>query len=155
MRASITAGGARPAAAFNMEDFTMQVAADMLRTHPHPGLAIDALSECITACGDCAQACAACADACLGEETVQHLTRCIRLNLDCADVCHALENMLSRQTHRAQHLLAAQIDTCRMACELCAEECERHQDEHEHCRVCAQACRNCQQSCDRLLSDFR
>jgi hypothetical protein len=38
-----------------------------------------------------------CADACLGEEKVEMLRRCIRLNLDCADVCNATGRMLSRQ----------------------------------------------------------
>ena len=42
-------------------------------------------SECV----DCAATCTSCADADLGEGDVQELVRCIRLCLDCADVCDA------------------------------------------------------------------
>ncbi len=60
----------------------------MLQTNPSSAV-VDAsrLVECIEACYDCAQCCTACADACLGEDDPKSLTRCIRLNLDCADVC--------------------------------------------------------------------
>jgi hypothetical protein len=54
--------------------------------------------ECIEACYDCAQSCTACADACLGEEDPKLLARCIRLNLDCANICDATGKILSRQT---------------------------------------------------------
>ena len=66
---------------------------EMLRTHPS-GTAVDAnaLTELIDSCFECAQACTACADACIGEGDIQMLARCIRLDLDCADVC---DNVLS------------------------------------------------------------
>ena len=41
-----------------------------------------------------AQVCTACADACLGEDDVGELTRCIRLDLDCADLCAALHDTI-------------------------------------------------------------
>jgi hypothetical protein len=39
------------------------------------------------ACFDCAQICVTCADACLAGESVDDLRQCIRMNLDCADLC--------------------------------------------------------------------
>lgn len=129
----------------------MQVAASMMKTHPHPVSTSDAWAECINACFDCTQACIACADACLGEEHLQNLTRCIRLDYDCADICQATGKMLTRQTEPEPRLLSAQLEVCRMVCEICGRECEKHQDQHEHCRVCAQACRECQQHCDTLI----
>ena len=56
------------------------------------------IADCITACVECAQACTACADACLSEEMVSDLRKCIRTNLDCADICEATGRVLSRHT---------------------------------------------------------
>lgn len=130
-------------------------ATEMLRTHPQvQAVAMDqqALVACIEACFSCAQTCTACADACLGEPMVDELVRCIRLNLDCADVCAATGRLLSRQTMPEWQLLRAQLQACALACRLCGEECERHAPMHEHCRVCAEMCRQCETACERLLA---
>jgi hypothetical protein len=125
----------------------------MLKTHPGaPVLDRAALLACIEACLDCAQACTACADACLGEQDVNHLVRCIRLNQDCANVCEVTGKLLSRQTAYQPALARAILESCVLACRECAAECEQHAAKMEHCRVCAEACRRCEQACARLLS---
>jgi hypothetical protein len=127
-------------------------AGPMLRTHPgQPGIEEAGLLACIQACFDCAQACTACADACLGEKDPRALARCIRLNLDCANVCEAAGKILSRQTAFDPAMAHAILQACEVACRLCAEECERHAQMHEHCRVCADACRRCEEACQRVL----
>lgn len=136
----------------------MTAVAEMLRTHPTRS-AVDenALAECISACFDCAQACSVCADACLGEqEHVSMLTRCIHLNLDCADVCDATGRFLSRLTHLETEIARPLVDACAQAARLCAEECERHAEgmNMEHCRVCAESCRRCESACQNLLGAF-
>jgi hypothetical protein len=77
----------------------MASAKQMLDTYPR-SFNVDAqvLAACIEACFDCGQTCRACADACLSEENVADLAKCIRLDLDCADVCVATGKVLSRQT---------------------------------------------------------
>ena len=128
---------------------------EMIRTHPHPTTVVqDALAACIGSCAECAASCTSCADACLGEDTVAELVRCIRLNLDCADVCEATGRVLARQTAFDPELARRILEACALACRTCAEECERHADHHEHCRVCAGACRRCEQACDDLLSSI-
>jgi hypothetical protein len=124
----------------------------MLETHPR-GTQIDRalLAECIQACYDCAQSCTACADACLGEPKVQDLVRCIRLDLDCFDVCVTTGNLLSRQTETDWGHVRLQLEACAAACRACGEECERHAPHHEHCRVCAESCRRCEEACRRLV----
>lgn len=125
----------------------------MISTHPHVrGNTNDALVRCIEDCFDCAQACTACADACLGEAMVKELTQCIRLNLDCADACIATGNIASRRTGSNEEVIRQMLSTCETACRLCGEECERHGQTHEHCRVCAEACRRCQQACAEATS---
>lgn len=66
------------------------------------------LAACIDACFECAQTCMACADACLSEDMVAELTKCICIDLDCADQCLATGKVLSRharlrrQTHASR-----------------------------------------------------
>ncbi|WP_034384859.1 four-helix bundle copper-binding protein [Deinococcus sp. YIM 77859] len=129
---------------------------EMLQTHPNPASVFDlnALAECIEACFACAQTCASCADACLGErEHLMHLVHCIRLNLDCADVCGTTGRVLSRLTQPDQNVLRAQLQACVAACRACGDECERHARDMnmEHCAVCAESCRRCEQACQNLL----
>jgi hypothetical protein len=125
----------------------------MLRTHPGPSsLDREALLECIQACLDCAQSCISCADACLGEKDPSHMVRCIRLNQDCANICEATGKILSRQTAFEPAMAQAILQACVAACRLCGDECERHAQTMEHCRVCAEACRRCEQACQRLLA---
>lgn len=100
----------------------------------------------------CSEACTACADACLSEPTVAELAKCIRTNLDCADICATTARVLSRHTgydaNISRTLLAASV----LACRSCAEECELHAGMHEHCRICAQECRECETACHDLLA---
>ena len=130
----------------------MPYAKPMLDTHPWPGhVDRDVLAGCIEACVECAQACVSCADACLSEDQVADLRKCIRLDLDCGDVCEATGRVLTRQTEYDAGVSRAQLTACREACATCAEECEGHAEHHEHCRLCGEACRRCEQACARLL----
>ncbi len=118
-----------------------------------PEVAVATLADCVAACFDCAQACTTCADACLGErepQSLESLVRCIRLNLHCSDVCMTTGRLLSRQ--ELPELARALVETCALACRLCAEECEGHAQHMEHCRICAEACRRCEQACRQLLA---
>jgi hypothetical protein len=125
----------------------------MLRTHPTPATVdLSLLEACITACGECAQTCTSCADACLAEQQVAELRRCIRLNLDCADVCDATGRILLRQTEPDWAVVRSQLEACVQACRVCGQECERHADHHEHCRVCSESCRRCAEACEALLA---
>ena len=120
----------------------------MISTHPDVhGNYSQPLIKCIDDCFSCAQTCTSCADACLAESMVEQLRQCIRLNLDCADVCNAAGALASRRTGSNEDVLRSMIEVCQLACAKCAEECERHADHHDHCRICAQQCRECEESC--------
>jgi hypothetical protein len=125
----------------------------MIEAHPaKPVVEADVLGPCIDACHDCAQSCTACADACLAEQELPTLVRCVRLNLDCADVCGTTGNVLSRQTAFEPTLARAVVQACIDACRTCGEECERHAEHMEQCRVCAESCRSCEQACTEILT---
>ena len=120
----------------------------MISTHPDVrGNTNDVLVRAIEACFDCAQSCASCADACLAEQDVDRLRQCIRLDLDCADICIATGMAGSRRTGSNEAILRALIETCAEACRVCGEECARHAQMHEHCAICAEACRSCESLC--------
>jgi hypothetical protein len=48
----------------------------------------------------------------------------------------------------------AQLHACVVACQACADECEQHGSQMDHCRICAEACRHCQERCNFLLGDI-
>jgi ferredoxin len=65
------------------------------------------LAATIDALSDCAQACAADADADLAERDLAEMVKCIRLCLDCVDVCTATAGVISRQTDYDAPVIAA------------------------------------------------
>jgi len=124
-------------------------AQEMISTHPHVrGQTNDALIRCIEECYSCAQTCTSCADACLAEDGVTSLTQCIRLNLDCADICDITGRIATRRTGSDQEMLRRMLEACAAACRLCAGECEKH-TKMQHCRICAEACRRCMTACEQ------
>lgn len=124
----------------------------MIATHPDvQGNVNRALIAAIDAAYDCAQTCTSCADACLAEPMVTDLRQCIRLNMDCADVCAATAGISSRRTGSNEEVIRRMLDTCITACRLCGDECTRHASQHEHCRVCAESCRACERACQEAL----
>jgi hypothetical protein len=128
---------------------------EIIRSHPQPTrVDLDAVADCVNNCFRCAVVCAVCADACLAEADLQTLIRCVRVNLDCADVCDTTGRLLARQTASDATLVRDALVLCAVACRTCAEECERHAEHHEHCMTCAQECRRCEQACEDLLSSI-
>jgi hypothetical protein len=133
----------------------MSYARQMLDTYPRT-LNADAgmLAAAIDALSDCAQACNADNAADLGEPDVTEMVRCIRLCLDCVDVCTATAWVISRQAEYDASLTRPLLEACVAICKSCGDECERHAH-MPHCRVCAQACRRCEQACRELLDALR
>lgn len=133
----------------------MTTAGAMLETYPASlgGVDRDALRRCIDDCFTCAQACTACADACLSESSVAELTKCIRTNLDCADICDTTGRVLSRHTEYDANITRVLLQACQQACKTCGDVCEHH-GQLQHCSVCAEACRQCEQACAELINSL-
>ena len=100
--------------------------------------------QCIQACEQCAQECDHCAVACLTEDDVQMMERCIRLDMDCSQICRLAVAYMSR----GSELTTSMCQLCAEVCDTCAEECARH--EHDHCQRCAEACRQCAEECRKM-----
>lgn len=138
------------------ENRRMNTTTRMLETYPQDLGKIDrqALSSCIEACDECAQACTACADACLSQQSVQELAKCIRNNLDCADICTTTSRVLSRHTGYDANLTRTVLEACATACKSCGDSCDHHGSRYEHCKVCAEVCRRCESACQQLLKSL-
>jgi hypothetical protein len=127
----------------------------MMETYPAEiNLDRGRLARAVDLLNACAEACTACADACLSEPTVAELAKCIRTNLDCADICATTARVLSRHTGYDANISRTLLTACVTACRTCGDECERHGDTHAHCRICADACRACEQACNDLLAQM-
>ena len=113
------------------------------------------LAATIDALSDCAQACIADADDDLREENLAEMVTCIRLCLDCADVCTATLGVVTRQTAYDASVTKPLLEACMAVCKSCGDECQRHAHHHQHCGVCEQACRRCEQACRALLGTLK
>ena len=130
----------------------MSYARQMLDTYPR-AVSVDAdlLAATIDALGDCVQACIADTDADLSEQNLAEMVKCVRLCLDCSDVCSATAGVLSRLAEYDPGTTRPLLEACAAICKTCGDECQRHAPHHAHCRVCEQACHHCEQACRDLL----
>ncbi|WP_415807187.1 four-helix bundle copper-binding protein [Bordetella muralis] len=72
------------------------------------------------------------------------MARCIKLDMDCAQICRLSASYMARGSEFAQALCRL----CAEVCQSCADECANHQ--MDHCQRCAQACRQCADECRRM-----
>ncbi len=98
--------------------------------------------ELINMLARCAAECSHCATACLEEEDVKMLVRCIKLDIDCSEICTLALSFVARGSEHAQHIL----HECADICDACADECDKH-SHMEHCQRCAEICRQCAELC--------
>ena len=134
----------------------MSYARQLLDTYPGTiNVDADVLAAAIDALSDCAQACTADTDADLREQNLAEMVKCIRLCLDCADICTATAAVASRQTAYDASVTRPLLEACVVSCKTCGDECERHARHHAHCRVCEQACRRCEQACRQFLDAMK
>jgi hypothetical protein len=108
-----------------------------------------AFKSCAKECSDCQRACDECSTHCAqllakgGEHHQETLATC----QDCADVCAAASQIVSRSGPFAADICRA----CAAVCAQCAEACERHAHD-ETMAACAKSCRSCEDACRRMLS---
>src|SRR6516164_7336862 len=129
----------------------MSDARQMLDSYPR-SVNVDAgvLAAAIDAVSDCAQACTADTDADLSEPNLAEMVTCIRLCLNCTDICTATAAVISRLAEYDPGTTRPLLEACVAICKSCGDECERHAH-MPHCRICAEACRRCERACRELL----
>jgi uncharacterized membrane protein len=126
---------------------------DIFAAHPHAAGSNGAVAlQCVESCMECSNVCSTCADACLSEAAVADMVRCIRLNLDCADICDTTGRLIARAGKRDADTLRAQLQACASACRACERSCREHASHMDHCRICAEACAECANACDAMAA---
>ena len=88
----------------------------------------------------------------MSEPNLTEMVQCIRLCLDCTDVCTAPLGIISRLAEYDPSTTKPLLEACTATCRSCGDKRERHAQMHEHCRICTEACRRCEQACQDLLS---
>lgn len=102
-------------------------------------------SKCFIECNECAGACLQCASACLDEEDIEPMVRCIRLDMECADICRLAAASIARGD---EHMKAVCL-LCADVCDVCGRECAKHA--MDHCQRCAEICRRCADACRSMV----
>ena len=98
-------------------------------------------SQLLTTLAECVAACNYCSTACLEEADPKMMANCIKLDMDCAQICELTAAFISRGSAHADHIKKE----CAEICKKCAEECGKHNN--EHCKACAEACKKCAEAC--------
>ena len=93
-----------------------------------------------------------CADACLAEEGVADMRQCIRLCSDTSDICAMATTVATRRTGTNEAVLRQVLELVVAACDGCASECDRH--DNEHCRQCAVMCREVVGDARKAIATF-
>ncbi|MHB1053060.1 MAG: four-helix bundle copper-binding protein [Thiobacillus sp.] len=101
-------------------------------------------NECLIECNACAAACLQCASDCIDEEDPKSMARCIKLDLECADICR----LAAASIARGDDNMKAVCSLCADACETCGTECAKHP--MDHCKRCAEACKRCAAACRNM-----
>lgn len=123
--------------------------AKMIAAHPQvAGNLNEDLATAVRHSMFCAAMCVSCADACSAED--MDMRQCIRLCSDCADICDMAFKVGARRTGTDEDILRQALQLCVAACEACAAECERH--DNDHCRLCAEMCRECAGDCRKAIA---
>ncbi|KHL04200.1 hypothetical protein [Sinomonas humi] len=111
-----------------------------------------ALGACIDAALACTQACISGADSCLEEPAVAELRSVIRWQQNCASVCTAAVQMLSRLGSDFGSMPDSVVRMMSEACERCEEACRPVADSYLHCRITADACQAVLESVAALMA---
>ena len=111
-----------------------------------------ALSECIDAALACSQACTTGADGCLEEPGVTHLRDVIRTQQNCAALCSATAQILSRFGSDFGPTPDSVLHALDEVAGLCEDACRVYAGAYAHCRVTADSCARVRAAIAALLA---
>ncbi|MBI2510667.1 MAG: four-helix bundle copper-binding protein [Opitutae bacterium] len=98
------------------------------------------LDSSLSALAECHAACHRCADAWLAHSPLgPDALRCIRLIVDCGDLCASAAEILPDAENDNPAQLRSRLNACVLACERCVREVSRHRA--PHAAACIEACR--------------
>ncbi len=99
---------------------------------------MELMQACMDACAACEQACTVCAS---------QMMDCAPACMNCADMCNTMLRAMLRMSGMTPAVMVSMLDACIAMCQLCMDECMRHAEMSEVCRMCAQSCQACMEAC--------
>ncbi|PJJ70617.1 hypothetical protein CLV46_0139 [Diaminobutyricimonas aerilata] len=115
------------------------------------GMDMDMMQRCMETLTAAEQACVMCADG----DAEAGMAMCASMCMNCADVSSAMMRMMLRPSGFEMQSMMAMMQATMTMMTACAEECEKHADMHEHCKLCAQACRTAAEAMDDMMASMR
>lgn len=113
-------------------------------------LATPGIEQLQTALAECRVECSQAADTWLAHSPLApDALRCIRLMLDCADLCADVEELLPLVPEVSPSLLRSRLNTCAVACDRCARDAQRHRAAPVASSIVA--CRRAGRACQEIL----
>ncbi|WP_428864442.1 four-helix bundle copper-binding protein [Clostridium sediminicola] len=72
------------------------------------------------------------------------MTRCIKLDRDCANICVLAAQFMGRDSEFSKQLCSL----CAQICKACGEACANFSQ--DHCKNCADICNRCASECETM-----
>ena len=133
----------------------MNPAMQMMDNHqkdmPASGMDMAMMQECIEACSACEQACTTCA----GMMTGADMARCANMCMNAADTSHTMMRMMMRPNGMHMDSFTAMVQATMAMATACAEECMKHADMSDDCRMCAEVCRQCAMAMQKMADALK
>ncbi|MCU1443054.1 MAG: hypothetical protein JWQ59_1204 [Cryobacterium sp.] len=134
-----------------MMNMTMQMMELHQKDMPMSGMDMSMMQECIEACSAAEQACTMCAGSMMGEDMMM----CSGMCMNCADTCNTMMRMMMRPNGMHMDSMSAMLTATMAMCNACADECMKHAEMSEECRMCADVCRQCAMTCQKMMDAMK
>lgn len=133
-----------------MDTMTMQMMEMHTKDMPMMGMDMAMMQECIEACAAAEQATTMCADSMMGDSMMMCRSMCMNM----ADMSNTMMRTMLRPAGMEQESMMAMLSATMMMASACANECMKHADMSEECRMCAEVCRQCAMSCQKMMDSM-
>ena len=111
---------------------------DMMSMPGMVSMDMSVMQACMDACSACEQACTVCST---------QMMSCATSCMNCADMCNTMMRAMMRPQGMTPASLMSMLDACIAMCQTCMDECMKHADHSEVCKMCAQSCKACMDAC--------
>lgn len=133
-----------------MDTMTMQMMKMHTKDMPMMGMDMAMMQECIEACSAAEQATIMCADSMMGDAMMMCRSMCMNM----ADMSNTMMRSMMRPAGMEQQSMMAMLTATMMMATACADECMKHADMSDECRMCAEVCRQCAMTCQKMMDSM-
>ena len=117
---------------------------------PMMGMDMAMMQECIEACSAAEQATTMCADSMMGDAMMMCRSMCMNM----ADMSNTMMRSMMRPAGMESSSMMAMLTATMMMATACADECIKHAEMSEECRMCAEVCRQCAMACQKMMDSM-